>query len=193
MVTKLSFYYVCGWFLPSAIFYSGVFHITEIAINEEIREKEVRVIGADGEQKGILSLAAAQRMADEASLDLCMISPKALPPVCKIMDYGKYRFETQKREKEARKNQRVIVIHEIQLSATIEKHDMEVKAKKAKEFVAQGDKVKVAIRFRARQIAHPEIGHQIMSLFAEMLKDDAKIEKAPVLEGRNLTMVMVAK
>lgn len=167
-----------------------VFNITELAINDEIREKEVRLIGSDGTQHGIMPIDQAMRMAVEEDMDLCLISPKAVPPVCKIMDYGKYRFEAQKREKEARKNQKVIALHEIQLSATIEKHDMEVKAKKAKEFIKAGDKVKVSIRFRARQITHPEIGHQIMQLFAEMLQDVAKVEKKPVLEGRNLIMIM---
>ncbi len=176
----------------SALFYLGVFNITELAINDEIREKEVRVIAADGSQVGVVPIEQAKRMAEQAELDLCLISPKAVPPVAKIMDYGKYRFETQKREKESRKNQKVIAMHEIQLSATIEKHDMEVKAKKALEFIKDGDKVKVSIRFRARQITHPEIGHQIMAIFCEMLKDDAKVEKKPVLEGRNLIMIMSA-
>ena len=169
-----------------------VFNITELAINDEIREKEVRLIGTDGAQLGIVSIEQAMRMAEQEELDLCLISPKAVPPVCKIMDYGKYRFEAQKREKENRKNQKVIALHEIQLSATIEKHDMETKAKKAREFIKAGDKVKVSIRFRARQITHPEIGHQIMSLFCEMLEDVAKVEKKPVLEGRNLIMIMSA-
>ena len=174
------------------IFILGVFNITELLINDEIREKEVRVIGVQGDQLGILPLDQALRMAEEADLDLCLISPKAVPPVAKIMDYGKYRFEAQKREKENRKNQKVIALHEIQLSATIEKHDMEVKAKKAKEFLAEGDKVKVSIRFRARQITHPEIGQQIMAEFCDMLKDDAKVEKKPTLEGKYLIMIMSA-
>ncbi len=172
--------------------YSEVFNITELAINDEIREKEVRLIGADGAQMGIVPIEQAMRIAEEADLDLCLISPKAVPPVAKVMDYGKYRFEAQKRDKENRKNQKTIALHEIQLSATIEKHDMEVKARKAREFLKAGDRVKVSIRFRARQITHPEIGHQIMGLFAEMLKDDAKIEKKPLLEGRNLIMIMSA-
>ena len=172
------------------LFLLEVFNITELAINDEIREKEVRLIGQDGTQHGVMPIDQAMRMAEQEDLDLCLISPKAVPPVCKLMDYGKYRFEMQKREKEARKNQKVIALHEIQLSATIEKHDMEVKAKKAREFIKAGDKVKVSIRFRARQITHPEIGHQIMQLFAEMLKDDAKIEKNATLEGRNLIMIM---
>ncbi len=182
--------FCAGSIVLSALFILEVFNITELAINDEIREKEVRLIGSDGTQHGIMPIDQAMRMAVEEDMDLCLISPKAVPPVCKIMDYGKYRFEAQKREKEARKNQKVIALHEIQLSATIEKHDMEVKAKKAKEFIAAGDKVKVSIRFRARQITHPEIGHQIMQLFAEMLQDVAKVEKKPVLEGRNLIMIM---
>ena len=110
--------------LTRFLFYLEVFNITELAINDEIREKEVRLIGSDGSQQGIMPIDQALRMAEQEDLDLCLISPKAVPPVCKIMDYGKYRFEAQKREKEARKNQKVIALHEIQLSATIEKHDM---------------------------------------------------------------------
>jgi translation initiation factor IF-3 len=184
--------FFAGGFVLSALFFLEVFNIIDLAINDEIREKEVRVIGSQGEQLGIVPIDQALRMADQADLDLCLISPKAVPPVCKIMDYGKYRFEAQKKEKESRKNQKIIAMHEIQLSATIEKHDMEVKAKKAREFLKDGDRVKVSIRFRARQITHPEIGHQIMSLFCEMLKDDAKVEKKPALEGRNLIMIMSA-
>lgn len=166
--------------------------VTEYLVNEEIRDREVRLIGENGEQLGIMSSAAALNIAVEKDLDLVKIAPGSNPPVCKIMDYGKYRFEAQKKEKESRKNQKIIAMHEIQLSATIEKHDMEVKAKKAREFLKDGDRVKVSIRFRARQITHPEIGHQIMSLFCEMLKDDAKVEKKPALEGRNLIMIMSA-
>ena len=184
--------FFAGGFVLSALFFLEVFNIIDLAINDEIWEKEVRVIGSQGEQLGIVPIDQALRMADQADLDLCLISPKAVPPVCKIMDYGKYRFEAQKKEKESRKNQKIIAMHEIQLSATIEKHDMEVKAKKAREFLKDGDRVKVSIRFRARQITHPEIGHQIMSLFCEMLKDDAKVEKKPALEGRNLIMIMSA-
>ena len=184
--------FFAGGFVLSALFFLEVFNIIDLAINDEIREKEVRVIGSQGEQLGIVPIDQALRMADQADLDLCLISPKAVPPVCKIMDYGKYRFEAQKKEKESRKNQKIIAMHEIQLSATIEKHDMELKAKKAREFLKDGDRVKVSIRFRARQITHPEIGHQIMSLFCEMLKDDAKVEKKPALEGRNLIMIMSA-
>lgn len=141
---------------------------------------------------GIVPVKAALAMSEEQGMDLCLISPKAVPPVAKIMDYGKFRFEAQKKEKEARKNQRVITLHEIQLSATIEKHDMEVKAKKTREFLKDGDKVKVSIRFRARQIAHPEIGREIMTIFSEMLKDEAKVEKPPMLEGRNMIMILAS-
>ena len=119
-----------------------MFNITELAINDEIREKEVRLIGSDGSQMGIVPIDAAMRAAEQADMDLCLISPKAVPPVAKIMDYGKYRFEAQKRDKENRKNQKTIALHEIQLSATIEKHDMEVKAKKAREFLKAGDRVR---------------------------------------------------
>lgn len=152
----------------------------------------MRLISSEGEQLGIVPIRTAMAMSEEQGLDLCLISPKAVPPVCKIMDYGKYRFEAQKKEKEARKNQKIISLHEIQLSATIEKHDMEVKAKKAREFLKAGDKIKVSIRFRARQITHPEIGREIMNLFVEMLKDDAKVERQPLLEGRHMIMILTS-
>jgi len=162
-------------------------------VNDEIREKEVRVIDENGDQLGIMPTKNAILLAEEKNLDLCMIAPKALPPVCKIMDFGKYRFEMQKREKEARKNQKVISLHEIQLSVTIEEHDMSVKAKKAREFLADGNRVKVVIRFRSRQIAHPEIGLEVMNAFFSKLADVAKMEKKPITEGRNMTMILVAQ
>ncbi len=162
-------------------------------INEEIRDREVRVIDDKGEQLGLMSAAAAQQLADERNLDLVKIAPQAKPPVCKIMDYGKYRFELAKREKEARKNQKVIEIKEVRLSATIDQHDLEVKAKAATRFLGDGDKVKVAIRFRGRQATHSEIGRDVMKQFYEMLKDVCVIDKQPKLEGRNMTMFLSAK
>lgn len=151
------------------------------------------MIDQNGEQLGIMLTRAALELAEEKQLDLVKIAPTAKPPVCKIMDYGKYRFEMQKRQKEAKKNQRVTEIHEIQLSVTIEEHDMGVKAKKAREFLTNGDRIKVSIRFRSRQIAHPEIGLQVMNSFFELVKDVAKIEKKPVVEGRNMTMILVSQ
>jgi translation initiation factor IF-3 len=162
-------------------------------LNDDIHDKEVRVIDQNGEQLGIMSIAAAMKLAEEKDLDLAKIVPQAKPPVCKIMDYGKYRFELIKREKEARKNQKVIEIKEVRLSATIDQHDLEVKAKAAQRFITDGDKVKVAIRFRGRQASHSEIGLAVMKTFYEMLKDICAVEKQPKLEGRNMTMFLTGK
>ena len=162
-------------------------------INEEIRDREVRVIDQNGEQLGIMLTRAALELADEKQLDLVKIAPTAKPPVCKIMDYGKYRFEQSKREREIRKNQKVIDIKEVRLSATIEDHDIEVKFKAAAKFLKDGDKVKVSIRFRGRQISHSEIGLEVMKDFAERLKDIAVVERRPLTEGRNMTMVLAPK
>lgn len=183
---------ICGWILPAYFFWRCV-PINEIYINDEITAKEVRVITAEGEQLGVMSTQEAIRIAESKNMDLCLIAPKSVPPVCKIMDYGKYRFEMQKKLKEAKKNQRVTDLHEIQLSVTIEEHDMGVKAKKAHEFLKAGDRVKVSIRFRSRQIAHPEIGLAVMNSFFELVKDVAKIEKKPIVEGRNMTMILVSQ
>ena len=162
-------------------------------INEEIRDREVRLIGADGSQMGVMSAAEAQRHADEAGLDLVKISPTANPPVCKLMDYGKFKFEQAKREKEARKNQKVIEIKEIRLSATIDVHDMEVKAKQCEKFLSSGNKVKVTIRFRGRQITKGEMGEDVMTAFFDMLNGAATMERAPKQEGRNMFMVLAPK
>jgi len=162
-------------------------------INEEIRDREVRLIDDKGNQQGVVSIDVAMRMAEEADLDLVKIAPQAAPPVCKIMDYGKYRFEQTKREKEQRKNQKVIEIKEIRLSATIDQHDMEVKAKACAKFLKNGDKVKVSIRFRGRQIRHGDIGLEVMNAFFEMVKENALIERPAKQEGRNMTMVLTPK
>ena len=165
----------------------------DLLMNSDIRAKEVRLIDTDGTQLGIMPTSQALALAEEKDLDLCMISPKATPPVCKIMDYGKYRFEMSKREKEARKKQKVITLKEIQLSPTIEEHDMKVKANKAFEFLANGDKIKVTIRFRGRQMAHTEIGKDVMDRFYQIVQDKANIAKPAVLEGRNMTMILTSK
>ncbi len=162
-------------------------------INEEIRDREVRVIDQNGEQLGIMLTRAALELAEDRQLDLVKIAPNAKPPVCKLMDYGKYRFEQSKREREMRKNQKVIDIKEVRLSATIEDHDVEVKFKAATKFLQDGDKVKVTIRFRGRQISHSEIGLEVMKDFAERLKDIAVVERRPLTEGRNMTMVLAPK
>lgn len=162
-------------------------------INEEIRDREVRLIDEKGNQMGIVSIAAAMSIADERGLDLVKIAPQVTPPVCKIMDYGKYRFEQGKREKEQRKNQKIIEIKEVRLSATIDTHDMEVKAKACTRFLQNGDKVKVSIRFRGRQITHGDIGLEVMNTFYEMVKDNAAIDRPAKQEGRNMFMILTPK
>ena len=159
-------------------------------INEEICDREVRVISAEGEQLGIMSAAEALALADEAGLDLVKISPNAVPPVCKIMNYGKFKFEQAKREKENRKNQKVIEIKEIYLSMTIDVGDLNVKAKKTLEMLGDGNKVKVSIRMRGRQMAHASMGIDVMRRFFDMLGGKAVMEKEPKTEGRNITMVL---
>lgn len=165
----------------------------EQQINEEIRDKEVRVISDDGEQIGIMSAAEALKLAEEKNLDLVKIAPMAKPPVCKIMDYGKFRFEKAKKEKEARKNQRIIEIKEIRLSLNIDTHDFDTKINHAKKFLADGNKLKISIRFRGREMAHPEIGHGIMDRAAQALEECAVIEKPAKLEGRQMLMFMAPK
>lgn len=165
----------------------------EIAINEEIRFKEVRVIDSDGSQLGILPLKDALKAAYDRDLDLVNIAPTANPPVCKIMDYGKYRFEQAKREKEARKNQKVVEIKEIRLGLSIDTHDFETKGNQAKKFLAGGNKVKVSIRFRGREMGHPEIGIDTMNRFAEYCSENAVVEKPAKMEGRNMLMFLAPK
>ena len=167
--------------------------ITELMINEEIRDPQVRLIGENGDQLGIVDVRTAQKMADERELDLVKIAPNSTPPVCKLMDYGKYRFEMGKREKEQRKNQKIIELKETRLSATIDVRDMEIKAKQTVKFLADGDKVKVSIRFRGRQITHGEIGMDVMTRFYEMLGDSAIKEREPKMEGRSLFMILAPK
>ena len=157
-------------------------------INEEIRDREVRVVDQNGEQLGIMSGRDALALAEERQLDLVKIAPQARPPVCKLMDYGKYRFEQSKKEREFRKNQKVITVKEVRLSATIEDHDVDVKVKNAIKFLKEGNKVKVTIRFRGRQITHSEIGRQVMTEFAERIKEYGTVDKAPQIEGRNMSM-----
>jgi len=165
----------------------------ELLINEQIRDREVRVISELGEQLGILPIEKALKLAEERHLDLVKIAPNATPPVCKIMDYGKYMFEMAKKEKEARKNQKVINVKEIRLSASIEDHDLGVKARNADKFLRAGDKVKVTIRFRGREMAHPEVGYEIMQKFVSMISAQAVVERKPTLEGWNMIMVLSPK
>ena len=165
----------------------------DLLINEEVRDKEIRLIGPDGEQLGIVALAQAQNLAAEKNLDLVKIAPQATPPVCKIMDYGKYKFEQAKREKEAKKNQRVIDIKEVRLSLNIDTNDFNTKVNRAIKFLEGGDKVKAALRFRGREMAHPELGTQIMQRFTEAVAEHGSVEKMPKLEGRSMVMFISPK
>ena len=162
-------------------------------INEEIRDKELRVIGSDGQQLGIMSARDALNLAEQKNLDLVKIAPQANPPVCKIMDYGKYRFEQAKREKEAKKNQHTVEIKEVRLSLNIDTHDFNTKLNNALKFIKHGDKVKVSIRFRGREMGHPEIGLDTMKRFAEACSEEAVVEKPAKLEGRNMLMFLAPK
>ena len=162
-------------------------------INEEIRAREVRVIGSDGEQLGIMSGREAQQLAYEKHLDLVEIAPTAKPPVCRIMDYGKYRYEQQKREKESRKKQKTFDIKEVKLRPGIEEHDFNVKFKNAVRFLEDGDKVKVTIMFRGRELSHPELGEVLLNKMAAQLKEMAVVERQPKLEGKNMMMIVAPK
>ena len=162
-------------------------------INEEITDREVRVISDDGEQLGIMSAAEALRIAEERELDLVKISPQAKPPVCKIMDYGKYRFEQAKRDKEAKKNQRVMEVKEIRMSPGIGENDFNTKLKSAIKFLSDGDRVKVSIRFRGREMAHTDIGEQLLRDFAAQCSEVATLDKEPKLEGRTMAMFLSPK
>ena len=162
-------------------------------INEQIRDREVRLIGADGEQLGIVSSREAQKIADEAGLDLVKIAPNAKPPVCKVIDYGKYRYELARKEKEAKKKQKTVEIKEVRLSPNIEANDLNTKVNMAKKFIAKGDKVKVTLRFRGREMAHMQSSKHILDDFAEALADIAVIEKPAKLEGKSIMMVLTEK
>ena len=176
------------------IFVGGVSAInTELQVNEAIRDREVRVIGENGEQLGIQPIQRALELAEDAGLDLVKIVPNAQPPVCKLLDYDKHRYEQSKREKELRKNQKVIEIKEVQLSATIGENDVAIKARNAVKFLQDGNKVKVSIRFRGRQITHTEIGTEVMNDFVERVKDVAVVEKRPMVEGRHMLMILAPK
>ncbi|WP_040197417.1 translation initiation factor IF-3 [Candidatus Soleaferrea massiliensis] len=159
-------------------------------INEEIRDREVRVVGPNSEQLGIMSSKDALKMAGEKNLDLVKIAPQATPPVCRIMDYGKYRFEQAKREREAKKNQKTVDIKEIRLSLNIDTHDFNTKAGHANKFLDAGSKVKISVRFRGREMAHPEIGEALIKRFAEACSEHANVEKQPKMEGRSITMFL---
>lgn len=167
--------------------------ITELMINEQIRDKEVRLIDDEGTQHGIVASKDAQRMADEKKLDLVKIAPTAKPPVCRIMDYGKYKFDQAKKEKEARKKQKTIDIKELRLSPSIDVHDVQVKVRKAIEFLKDGDKVKVSIRFRGREIGHSKTGVVILENFAKDVEEFGIVDKPPKMEAKSMVMFLAPK
>ena len=167
--------------------------IKELQINEEIREKEVRLIDVDGSQMGVVPIKRAMEVANERRLDLVNVAPTAKPPVCRVMDYGKYKYEIAKKEKEARKNQKIINVKEIRLTPKIESHDLNVKANRAIEFLQDGDKVKVSVRFRGREMGHTQLGRVVLDDFFELISEFGKIEKPAKLEGRNMVMFVMPK
>ena len=173
--------------------YHGGVIISDLMINGQIRDKEVRLIANDGEQLGVMSAREAQKLADEAGLDLVKISPKAKPPVCKIIDYGKYKYELTRKEKEAKKKQKTVDVKEVRLSPNIDTNDLNTKVNNAKKFIQKGNKVKVTLRFRGREMAHMQTSKHILDDFADMLKDIAVVEKPTKLEGRSISMVLTEK
>lgn len=167
--------------------------ISELMINEQIRDKEVRVLGENGEQLGVMSLEEAKKIAEEAGVDLVKIAPNAQPPVCRVVDYGKYKYEQTRREKEAKKKQKVIEIKEIRMSPNIDTNDLNTKISAARKFLSKGDRVKVTLRFRGREMAHMNASKYILDDFAEALSDVAVVEKPAKVEGRSLTMFLAEK
>lgn len=186
------FYFLTREILVCRIDEGGI-SISGLMINEQIRDREVRLIGEDGEQLGIVSAAQALQMAKEAELDLVKIAPQAKPPVCKIIDYGKYRYELARREKEARKKQKVIEVKEIRLSPNIDVNDLNTKKNAARKFLEKGNRVKVTLRFRGREMAHMQSSRHILEDFAKELSDISTMEKAPKVEGRNMSMFLSEK
>jgi len=165
----------------------------DLPMNEDIRDKEIRLIDADGEMLGVMSSKAALELAVSKNLDLVKIVPNAAPPVCKIMDYGKSMFEKNKKEKEVKKNQKVVSIKEVRLSAKIEEHDFEFKSKNALKFLQDGDKVKVSIRFRGREMRYTDSGREVLAKFATTIAEAGTVEKLPMLEGKSMIMILVPK
>ena len=167
--------------------------ISELMINEQIRDREVRLIGEDGEQLGIMSSREAYKLAQDAELDLVKIAPSAKPPVCKIIDYGKYKYELARKEKEAKKKQKTMEVKEVRLSPNIDANDMKTKANNARKFLEKGDKVKVTLRFRGREMAHIGTSRHVLDDFAKLLEDISAVDKPAKLEGRNMTMFLTNK
>lgn len=167
--------------------------ISDLFINEQIRDREVRVIGADGEQLGVMPTKEAMKLAEEAGVDLVKIAPTAKPPVCKIVDYGKFKYEQARKDKEAKKKQKIVEIKEIRLSPNIDTNDLNTKVNAARKFISKGDRVKVTLRFRGREMAHMNTSKHILDDFAEALSDIAVMDKAPKVEGRSMTMFLAEK
>ena len=191
---------MCRWMLVIQLHFHFYRHlsregttISDLMINEQIRDREVRVIGEDGEQLGIMSSKEAQQLADDAGLDLVKIAPTAKPPVCRIVDYGKFKYEQTRKEKEARKKQHTVEIKEIRMSPNIDTNDLNTKINAARKFLQKGDRVKVTLRFRGREMAHMNNSKYILDDFAEALSDIAQVEKAPKVEGRTMTMFLTEK
>ncbi len=170
-----------------------MFFIKKTEINEDIRDKEVRLIDVDGQQIGVVSRMEAMNLASERKLDLVKIAPTAKPPVCKIMDYGKFKYEQAKKEKEAKKKQKTTTIKEVRLSLNIESHDMNTKANNAIKFLTSGDKVKVSLRFKGRQMGHTEFGYEVIKKFAEIISEHGQMDNRPKLEGRSLVVIFGPK
>ena len=176
------------------VYFLEVFFIKqELLINEKIRAKEVQLIGANGEKLGVVGIEEALDMAEEAKLDLALVSPNAQPPVCKLMNYGKYKFEQAKREKESKKNQKTFELKELRVTPNIEQHDFEFKAKNARKFLQDGNKVKITVRFRGRELNYVKAGEETLNEFIENLSDIATVEKKPLLEGKNMFVILAKK
>ena len=187
---------ISGWISPTffnLFWRCFIIAIKECSINEEIKAKEVRLIGVDGSQLGVMSVKEAMAKAEQSNLDLVEISPQAVPPVCKIMDYGKYRFEQAKREKETRKNQKVVNIKEVKMSPSIDVHDFNTKVNQAAKFLKSGDKVKITVKFRGRELHHTALGQELLERVATALSEVGNVEKQAKLEGRNMAMVVAPK
>ena len=183
LVTKVKFFYLWRCFNIKQ----------ELPINGQIREKEVQLIGVNGEKLGVVSIREALDKAGEDNLDLVLVSPNAKPVVCKIMNYGKYKFEQAKREKEAKKKQKVLELKELRVTPNIEEHDFEFKSKNARKFLTDGNKVKITVRFRGREVNNSKAGEVVLNKFIEKLEDIATVEKAPKLEGRNMFTILAKK
>ncbi|SHK48149.1 bacterial translation initiation factor 3 (bIF-3) [Hespellia stercorisuis DSM 15480] len=186
-----SFFYVTQ--LPKGIHLWRCTTISDLMINEQIRDREVRLIGENGEQLGVMSSREAMKLAQEAELDLVKIAPTAKPPVCKIIDYGKFKYEQTRRDKEAKKKQKTVELKEVRLSPNIEANDLNTKMTNARKFISKGNKVKITLRFRGREMAHMNQSRHILDDFAKALEDIAVVEKPSKLEGRSISMVLTEK